>query len=280
MRISLDKVYRAPSNKPVLLVVDTRVALYMLLSKYLSIRKSVQAAELWQYYLNCLPSIIHPSLASKKDVYLICVDDWRSGSTYNYWREDWLKRNSSHCSVYKGNRGTTSEADRPDGYSELLNGFREYTAKANIPVFREEGFEADDFAGSCYRIANGNWQTILVSIDNDWGQLVCNKKDIIQYINGAFKVPISRLRSEREIYRYYYERHDEAMTNTYEIVDYKAEYGDAGDNIAAGSPREIIDLRYPPVRPADLDLSLIFSYQPCNAKAAKSIQKIGMAEFA
>lgn len=271
--IYLDKIYKAP-NKPVLIVVDLRVALYQMLGRFnLS---SLDATSVWQYYLNAIPSIIHKTL---KDSYVVVVDDWRSSENYNYWREDWLRENYPQGSCYKGDRGVRSDSDRPDGYNVLLSAAHEYCTDAGIPLFRQESFEADDWAGEFWRLANGKWQTILVSIDNDWGQLVDNKKDVIQYINGAFKVPISRLRSEYEILKYYEEREDVLLESPYDVVDFKSEYGDAGDSIDAGTPREVIDLRYPPLRPREPDTSKIFMYKANAQQAFVALQQITKQEF-
>lgn len=272
-KVYLDKIYQAPSNKPVLIVVDLRVALYLMLQKAQAIKGKADLKLMWQYYLNSIASTISNSLRIKKDVFVCVVDDWRSGTNYNYWREDWLREFHPQGAVYKGNRGTTCDDDRPDAYNEMLQAAHEYCAELNIPIFRQEGFEADDFAGSFYRQANGKWQTILVSIDNDWAQLICNKKDIIQYINGIFKAPISKIRSEYEVYEYYKIREDFIMNNTYEIVDYKSEFGDAGDNIMCGTPREIIDLRNPPMKP-EFDYTRIFKYRPNNIQALEALQEI------
>lgn len=281
--VYLDDVYQAP-DKPIVLVVDCRVALYQLLDRYnkLKISSLTFAKCLWVYYLNALPSMIHSSLEKKADVHLIIVDDWRTGDNYNYWREDWLQENYSEGLAYKGNRGTESRKDRPSGYNELLEACHNYAEQADIPVFRQAGFEADDWAGACYRLTDGSYQTILVSVDNDWGILTSHEKDIIMYINGSFRVPISTIRGEYEYLQYYKIREDFTMSNTQQIVDFKVKYGDAGDNIAPGTPREVIDLRNPPIKPDSSKLKVELSnlsFKPNKTTAIKALQKIVKMEF-
>lgn len=274
--IYLDKVYQAP-DKPILIVVDCRVALYRLLDRYIS----GYGIECWRYYLNALPSMIHKSL-EKADVSLIVVDDWRTGEDYNYWRETWLQENYQEGLCYKGNRGTKSEADRPGGYNDLHKACMDYCEMAGIPVFRQAGFEADDWAGAVWRNTTDATQTIFVSVDNDWGQLMDDSKDTIQYINGNFRIPVSSIRGEYEIMAYYLEREGVSMSTSYDVVDHKVKIGDEGDNIAAGTPREVIDLRWPPVVPDDTELKLELanpSYRPNKNEATKALRKIVKAEF-
>lgn len=281
--IYLDKVYQAP-KKPILLVVDLRVALYILLQESMSLPQDFDRTLLWQRYLNGLPGLIHPTLNNNEFVHLCVVDDWRSGIYYNYWREQWLRDNYPKAEEYKGNRGTTSEADRTDDYRILLEAAYKYINKENIPIYRQEGFEADDCMGEIFRkkhdmqLPYKRSQTIMITIDNDWGILVDDEEDILMYVNGTFRVPISRLRSEYEVKQYYLERENLMLKSTYDIVDHKVEYGDKSDNISPGTPREVIDLRNPPVQPI-LDVRNIFDWKPNHLEAFKALQEICKTKY-
>lgn len=278
--IYLDRVYKSP-HKPILLVVDLRVALYILLGESTIIPDKTL---LWQRYLNNLPTQIHKTLEKNALVHLCIVDDWRSGENYNYWRENWLRENYPKSEKYKGNRTIANEAGRADDYRLLLQAAYEYISKENIPMYREESFEADDAASSICRrrrellLPYKNCQIILVTTDNDWAQLISDEFDILFYCSGAFKVPISRLRSEHEIRQYYLERENLSLKLMSEIIDYKAEYGDAGDNLMPGAPREVIDLINPPVQP-NFDFSNIFSWRPQSNKAYRALQEITKIKF-
>ena len=256
IKISLDQAYKPNLNKTTLFVIDCRVAVFKLL-KLASIQDSLESLPyLVQYYFSSLPWDIYSDWPNPPQVLL--VDDTRvklDSGEYNYWREQWIRDNRPELPVYKGNRGVSSEADRPDFYTEVLEAIYLYCNQTNIPIFKGAGFEADDWYGAIYRYANSNpdyvdkYQTFIISVDNDLSQLVSDKLDIIMYVSGSFKCPVSRLRSEYEVLRYYQEQHMVKLLKPTDVITYKMEYGDAGDNIIPGSPREIIDLIDPPVKP-------------------------------
>ena len=254
--ISLDSVYNPPANKTTLFVIDCRVAVFKLLN--LAHINADRLPHLVQWYFSQLPTELAERDAWVNQPEIIVVDDSRtkiSANSYNYWREAWIRENAKHLPVYKGNRGVSSEDDRPDMYTELLEAIYYYCDKTNTNILKSEGFEADDFYGAIYRHAFNSpafverYETIICSVDNDLAQLVDDSLDIKMYVTGSFSCPVSRLRSEYEVLRYYSEKHDADLNCTYEIVDHKMEVGDAGDGIVPDSPREIIDLRNPPIKP-------------------------------
>lgn len=263
--IYLDSTYAPPADKNVIFVFDVRVAVYNLLKTASELRDISLLPYLVQYYVCGVPWKISQDWQPGQ-VRLMFVDDQRTNlpcGTYNYWRDQWLSDNfGSEFPGYKGQRGVNSEEDRPEFYTEVLHAINEYARITKTPYYRQAGIEADDWAGSIWRYADNNPdfvqknQVILCTVDNDWGQLVSDELDIIFYVTGSFKAPISRLRSGYEMLVYYNERHMANLTDTRQIVDYKVEYGDSGDNIIPGSPREIIDLCYPPVTP---DISELYT---------------------
>lgn len=236
-KVSLDQVYNPPSSLTI--IIDLRVALFQLLSYY-----TPQTANLlWIKYFNS----IHTKFAlNHENVAVIVVDDKRDSINFNYWREQWLQANHSELPCYKGNRSVASDGDRPSGYNEMLSAAYEVIEKLKIPFFQKEGMEADDWAGLIFRHIKHSTadQLIFVTVDNDWLQLVSDKLRIKAFCCGSFNQS-SYLKDEYEVLRYYKEK-GVVLKSTYNLVEHKMAYGDAGDNIAENSPREIIDLRISP----------------------------------
>ena len=276
--IVLDDIYKQPLDKPVLFVIDYRVALFSLLTAANEVPTYDYAYQLWRQYFNTVSfSLIDNNI----DVYLVIVDDWRSGQSFNYWRQDYLEQHAPALPEYKGNRGTTSESDRSEAYMLLKKAGHDYAAANNIPLYRQEAFEADDFMGALHRYADGSYQTILVTIDIDCAQLVCDKKDILHYsYTKAFTPPVSRLKSEHEVLCYSEERYSYPITHPSQIAEYKSIWGDRGDNLEPGSPIEVIDLINPPVKP-DIKFTTeqLLSWTPTKRKALMALSELNKIQF-
>ena len=234
-RIPLDQTWQ-PSSP--LLIIDFRVALFQIL--YSSQRGDYYLQ--WQSYLNRLP--IKMGLQSAP---IIIVDDQKGGRNDTYWRQDWLNLNSEYLPKYKGQR-----LPKPDVYDNLYKKGIEYIKTNNIDYFASPSKEADDWAGLVFRLKQTveiNAEIIFCTIDQDWQQLVDDKLCIKVYCDGNWK-QISRLKDELEVLLDY----KADLGSTYDIVDHKMAFGDAGDNIVPGSPREIIDLRIVPPDPHNFSL--------------------------
>lgn len=168
------------------------------------------------------------------------IDDYKD-SRGKYWRYDLYPE-------YKGNRG--AEPGQGTLYRLGYDALLKYLEKSgsDVPMFRELGFEADDFAGSFARLKRKgefNSPLIIYTCDYDHQQLISDKHDI-QWANAFPYRP--RLRSEFEMVSVHASRNI-IFSEPVDIVDYKQEYGDEGDNIFPGAPREIIDLIDPPLKP-------------------------------
>jgi DNA polymerase-1 len=123
---------------------------------------------------------------------------------------------------YKGTRPPTDQSliDQVPMVEEVLNSF-------NIPIIKQEGYEADDILGTLSKlISTGKWQDesidmYILSGDKDLLQLV--KEDVYVCLpNGSFKnIVVYDSKKVKEKYGYTPEQ----------VVDYKAIVGDSSDNI-------------------------------------------------
>lgn len=176
---------------------------------------------------------------------VVVVDDFKYSSNGTYWR-------SKYVPEYKANRDTNS---RPDLYYSIYGQFNKYMRNKNctIPVLRQEGFEADDFAGKLAQIDYPG-QTIFLTVDSDWKQLVDDKK---RRFFANSKPNDYRLQSDFEVLRTYYEQ-GFYLKSPKEISKVKHLHGDESDNLAPGSPIGVIDL-FDPIETPEIDDNTILS---------------------
>jgi DNA polymerase-1 len=123
---------------------------------------------------------------------------------------------------YKGTRPPTDQSliDQIPMVEEVLNSF-------NIPIIKQEGYEADDILGTLSKFTStGKWQDenmdmYILSGDKDLLQLV--REDVYVCLpNGSFKnLEVYDTEKVKEKYGYAPEQ----------VVDYKAMVGDSSDNI-------------------------------------------------
>lgn len=243
MLINLEQVWQHQlADLPAIVVIDFRVLAIKIQAMlcrnivYTSLPLDRQRTLQWAYWA-C--ELNHPIsfLANppKAGWFVIVVDDFKRKIDKKYWRVDLYPD-------YKGNRN--SETDRGEEYNNNLVVGRQYIEHAGFPYFSQESFEADDFAGLAARLKRAGLckeqSLFLYTCDADWQQLVDDKYKIL-WANSLKKEP--RLRSETEIIDIW------KIQKPADIIQYKALYGDTGDNIKPLAPKEIIDLFDPPQTP-------------------------------
>lgn len=124
--------------------------------------------------------------------------------------------------AYKGHRKPTDQSlvDQFPLIEEVLEAF-------NIPIIKQEGFEADDILGTLSKwVEDGKWSTYgldmyLLTGDRDFLQLIGEKTSVVLPM-GSFK-NLSVFDSQKALEKYGY--------TPEQVVDFKAMVGDASDNI-------------------------------------------------
>jgi len=119
------------------------------------------------------------------------------------------------------------KAQRPEAPEELVQQIpkvKETVKSFGVPVFEEEGFEADDVLGSISEVVHQNnpeLEVVVVSGDLDTMQLVNKKTKVYTLKKGVKDTVIYDEEAVRERYE----------LDPDQIVDYKALKGDPSDNI-------------------------------------------------
>ena len=147
---------------------------------------------------------------------------------------------------YKGNR-----RDKDDNFYQVHEIGWEYATKY-FPCFKQEGYEADDWAGALYREVRDGTDTVLRSrqkllytIDRDWSGLVDESKNI-WWANTRYPGPRERIQErlagEDQVILHTQMKLGFDINHPIEIFAAKAEAGELGDNLPPGAPIEYIDL--------------------------------------
>jgi len=147
---------------------------------------------------------------------------------------------------YKGNR-----QDKNDNFYQIHEIGWEYVTKY-FPCFKQEGYEADDWAGALYReVRDGTNRTLrerqklLYTIDRDWSGLVDESKNIWR-ANTRYPGPRERIQErlagEDQVILHTKMKLGFDINHPIEIFAAKAEAGELGDNLPPGAPIEYIDL--------------------------------------
>jgi len=202
---------------------------------------------MWAYKLNRGPDML-----PKFPFIGFVVDDLKgeltaefseaSESGYGYWRH--IEAHKLNLAEYKGGRG-----EKPELFGLIEQAGYEYI-KANgstFAYFSKKFFEADDIAGHICRLRRGakedtplgNRQIILSTVDGDWQGLVSDSYGIIWANTGPW---LPRLRSEKEVCDYYLRKDKLIIDSAYGCYTVKEQVGDAGDNLAPGTPLRFFDL--------------------------------------
>ncbi len=119
---------------------------------------------------------------------------------------------------YKANREATPEDIKKSipYIKEILKGFK-------IPIFEQEGFEADDLAGSlAKKFSNENFDIFLMTSDKDYLQLIDENIKIYKPRKSATDVEIIDIPAFQEKF---------GLENPKQFIDVLALAGDTADNI-------------------------------------------------
>lgn len=234
--IFLDDVYEHKYELPPIVAIDLRVQIFLILhklAKYDSYNEPDDVLAYWSKIINnplpWLPKR-HPA------GYRVCLLDDYKNDEGDYWRNGFY-------ADYKKGRPPKSE-----GYNLAHAVITDYLSQdyCPIPVFKQETFEADDFAGCLFREKQGDERTLFLStVDTDWLQLVDDNRDIL-WANCRHNAP--RLRSEYEVHNYFASQ-GYSVFFPEEVIENKHQFGDKTDNYGPGTTKAIIDLRNPPVQP-------------------------------
>jgi len=240
--IPSDRSYKCPPGEVPLLIIDMRVQIH----KWLKVAEAIGHNNfdlIWDVILNTCHRSVSRSIRKAR---IVVVDDCKTKDGF-YWRQQWIDENLEDFPEYKGNR---KKKKRPQVFYDLIHHGHDYMDDRGIALFRENGFEADDFTAAFAREKrkmNNKRHTFSVTVDNDHGQLVDDSINFYFYCCGGFRVPVSRIRREADFIRYYSEREKVTLEHPRFIVETKMRKGDRGDNLPKNSPRELIDLLDPPV---------------------------------
>jgi hypothetical protein len=220
------------------------------------IKKVIKA--LWAVKINRGPDML-----PHHDYRIVVVSDKRFERFRSYWRGVEINRDErmeivweEYCegkgtdvngvsTNYKGNR-----REKDDNFYQVVEIGWEY-ATTYFPCFKEEGFEADDWAGAIYRISKDSRgvchdrQILLSTIDRDWSQLVDESHKIF-WANTRYPGPKEkiqeRLAGEDQVLLHTQMKLGVEIEGPRYLAHAKQEQGDLGDNLPPGSPLEYFDL--------------------------------------
>jgi len=205
-----------------------------------------------------------PDMLPLHDYRVVVVSDKRFTDSGTYWRgvevlkderieacwEEYCEKKGLDIhetpTGYKGNR-----RDKDDDFFRVHEIGWEYATKY-FPCFKQEGYEADDFAGALYReVRDGvdpvlrQRQKLLSTIDRDWSGLVDEEKNI-WWCNTRYPGPRERIQErlagEDQVILHTEMKLGFDINHPIEIFAAKAEVGELGDNLPPGAPLEYIDL--------------------------------------
>lgn len=167
------------------------------------------------------------------------------------WEEYCESKGISHESTptsYKGNRRL-----KDDNFYEVVEIGWEYVTKY-FPCFKEEGYEADDWAGAVYRVSRDmpgvcrDRQILLSTIDRDWSQLV-DESHKVYWANTRIPGPKERIQErlagEDQVILHTEVKLGLDIKSPQDLAMAKQAQGDLGDNLPPGSPIEYFDLCEP-----------------------------------
>ncbi len=110
----------------------------------------------------------------------------------------------------------------PDELRPQMKIIKDILEAMNIPIFEEEGYEADDLIGSMVKWGEKQgWQNLIVTGDRDALQLVTKQTKVLFTKKGISELEVYDIKAIKEKYNLTPEQ----------IVDLKGLMGDASDNI-------------------------------------------------
>jgi hypothetical protein len=207
-----------------------------------------------------------PDMLPSHDYRIVVVSDKRFEEHGTYWRgvevlrdermeivweeycENTGKNLKEQAVGYKGNR-----RDKNDNFYQVVEIGWDYATKY-FPCFKQEGFEADDWAGAIYRISRDtrgtchDRQILLSTIDRDWSGLV-DESHKVYWANTRYPGPKERIQErlagEDQVLLHTEIKMGVKIDHPVEIFRAKHEQGELSDNLPPGSPLEYIDLSEP-----------------------------------
>lgn len=207
-----------------------------------------------------------PDMLPMHDYRVVVVSDKRFEKFGSYWRGVEINKDErmeivweEYCegkgtdvaevaTGYKGNR-----RDKDDNFYQIVEIGWEYATKY-FPCYKEEGYEADDWAGAVYRYSRDSRgtcrdrQILLSTIDRDWSQLV-DESQKIYWANTRYPGPKERIQErlagEDQVILHTELKLGAKIEKPRELAFAKQELGDLGDNLPPGSPLEYFDLCEP-----------------------------------
>jgi hypothetical protein len=209
-----------------------------------------------------------PDMLPRHTYRMMFVADKRFEETHNYWRDNvmqtsevvkqaWVDHAESKGikledlkTNYKGTRGEKSEE-----FWLCYNICRDY-ATTYFPFFEVEGYEADDLAGSVYRLSRDSEQESIVkkrqiflaTLDRDWSQCVDDAHQIY-FANTRYPFPSEkiqeRLAGNDGVIDHTAHKMGYDITHPSQLASFKVLHSDMGDNLPKGTPVELFDLCEP-----------------------------------
>lgn len=207
-----------------------------------------------------------PDMLPRHDYRIVVVSDKRFEKYGAYWRGVEILKDErmeivweEYCEAkgisheitptdYKGNR-----RQKDDNFYEVVEIGWEYATKY-FPCFKEEGYEADDWAGAIYRVSRDtrgvcrDRQILLSTIDRDWSQLV-DESHKIYWANTRIPGPKERIQErlagEDQVILHTEVKLGLEINSPQDLAFAKHQIGDGGDNLPPGSPIEYFDLCEP-----------------------------------
>jgi len=205
-----------------------------------------------------------PDMLPFHDYRVVIVSDKRFEDTKTYWRGVEVLRDEriEACweeyaegrgisvedipTGYKGNR-----RDKSDDFYRVHEIGWEYAQKY-FPCYKQEGYEADDWAGALYRETKKTSdktlrerQKLMLTIDRDWSGLVDESMNL-WWCNTRYPGPRERIQErmagEDQVILHTQLKLGFDINHPIEIFAAKAEAGELGDNLPPGAPIEYIDL--------------------------------------
>jgi hypothetical protein len=209
-----------------------------------------------------------PSMLPRHSYRMLFVADSRYKHSGNYWRNEvmatstvvrqaWINHAEANgVSVesiqtnYKGTRGP-----KTDEFWFVYNLCRNYAEKY-FPFFEEEGFEADDWCGSIYRLSRDSYgesvvkerQIFLSTLDRDWSMCVDDAHKVY-FANTRAPFPNEKIQArlvDNEGVRVHTKhRMGFDLNHPSELPKFKSQSADWGDNLPVGTPVDLFDLCEP-----------------------------------
>jgi hypothetical protein len=268
--IKLESNFRLENNPSPLVVWDFNVAVYDVLRWYEKISGSF-SKEVEEKLIKgafALHTNRGPSMLPRHSYRMLFVADSRYADTGNYWRNEVMGRSSvvrqawvDHAeregvsvdtlrTDYKGNRGA-----KTDDFWVVYEICRRY-ATEYFPFFEEEGYEADDWCGSVYRLSRDSAadsvvrkrQIFLSSLDRDWS-MCTDEAHKVYFANTRVPFPKekiqARLVDNAGVVAHTKHRMGFDINHPSELPKYKSLHSDEGDNLPRGTPVELFDLCEP-----------------------------------